>query len=122
MYHACSPPTCHPFCPLHSIMVSASDSALKAQRLATSGTATKSLRISGMQIHQRLRFRLYFTKRGKNIFVLLVGGDKNAQRGDVGVTMVSSDIQGGEFVFMHNTRTLREVIHFSPARGLLTDL
>jgi putative addiction module killer protein len=39
--------------------------------------------ISEMRIHCGPGYRLYFTRWGRNTYVLLVGGDKDTQRGDI---------------------------------------
>ena len=46
---------------------------------------TRSLRggISEMRIHYGPGYRLYFTRRGRTLIVLLCGGDKDSQSRDI---------------------------------------
>ena len=39
--------------------------------------------VSELQIHYGPGYRVYFTRRGKEIFVLLCGGDKSTQPRDI---------------------------------------
>ncbi len=39
--------------------------------------------VSEMRIHYGLGYRLYFTRRGSTVVVLLCGGDKDSQERDI---------------------------------------
>ncbi len=39
--------------------------------------------VSEMRIHFGPGYRVYFTRRGQSVYLLLLGGDKSTQKGDV---------------------------------------
>lgn len=39
--------------------------------------------VSEMRVHEGAGYRIYYVTRGEEIFVLLCGGDKGSQRGDI---------------------------------------
>lgn len=41
--------------------------------------------ISEMRIHYGLGYRIYFTRRGEIVVLLLCGGDKSSQRADIAI-------------------------------------
>ena len=47
--------------------------------------------ISEMRIHYGPGYRVYFTRRGKLVILLLVGGDKSSQKRDIKRAMALAD-------------------------------